>query len=205
MDGQRTASGNALIALLHTIDLGIDARRPLTDKQIASIAAWRRHPSDDVDRVIARAEAVRLARDVIDLTGKLNANYNALEQYVSALAPTVMDIAGVGPVSAAVFLTAYSHVGRVRSEAAFASLAGAAPIPASSGNTNRNRLNQHGDRRLNSALETVARVRLSYNPNTRAYKQRRFAEGKTTREVKRMLKRYIARQIYRQLTAAMTA
>ncbi|ROP61220.1 IS110 family transposase [Curtobacterium sp. ZW137] len=205
MDGQRTASRNALTALLRTIDLGIDARRPLTDTQITVIAAWRQHPSDDIDKVIARGEAVRLARDVIDLTGKLNANYNALEQYVSALAPTVMDIAGVGPVSAAVFLTAYSHVGRVRSEAAFASLAGAAPIPASSGNTNRNRLNRHGDRRLNSALETVARVRLSYDPNTRAYKQRRLAEGKTTREIKRMLKRYIARQIYRHLTATMTA
>jgi len=89
--------------------------------------------------------------------------------------------------------------------AAIASLAGAAPIPASSGNTSRHRLNRHGDRRLNSALETVARVRLSYDPDTRAYKQRRLAEGKTTREVKRMLKRYIARQIYRHLTATMTA
>jgi len=131
-----------------------------------------------VDKVIARAEAVRLARDVIDLTVKLEANHDALRQYVSALAPTMLDIAGVGPVSAAVFLTAYSHAGRVRSEAAFASLAGAAPIPASSGNTNRHRLNRHGDRRLNSALETVARVRLSYDPDTRAYKQRRLAKGR---------------------------
>ncbi|WP_027467275.1 IS110 family transposase [Curtobacterium sp. UNCCL17] len=205
MDGQWTASRNALIALLRTIDLGVDARRPLTDKQIASIAVWRHHPSDDIDRLIARGEAVRLARDVIDLTGKLEANHDALRLHVSALAPSVLDIGGVGPVSAAVFLTAYSHVGRVRSEAAFASLAGAAPIPASSGNTSRHRLNRHGDRRLNSALETVARVRLSYDPDTRAYKQRRLAEGKTTREVKRMLKRYIARQIYRHLTATMTA
>lgn len=205
MDGQRTASRNALTALLRTIDLGIDARRPLTDKQIASIAAWRHHPSDDIDRLIARDEAVRLARDVIDLTGKLEANQDALRLHVSALAPSVLDIAGVGPVSAAVFLTAYSHVGRVRSEAAFASLAGAAPIPASSGNTSRHRLNRHGDRRLNSALETVARVRLSYDADTRVYKQRRLAEGKTAREVKRMLKRYIARQIYRHFTATMTA
>ncbi len=118
---------------------------------------------------------------------------------MSALAPSVLNIAGVGPVSAAVFLTAYSHVGRVRSKAAFTSLAGAAPFPASSGNTNRHRLNRHGDRLLNSALETVARVRLSYDPDTRSYKQRRLAEGKTTRETRRMLKRYIARQIYRHL------
>lgn len=205
MDGQRTASRNALTALLRTIDLNIDARRPLTDTQISSIAAWRHHPSDDIDKVIARAEAARLARDVINLTVKLEVNHDALRLHVSALAPTVLDIAGVGPVSAAVFLTAYSHAGRVRSEAAFASLAGAAPIPASSGNTNRHRLNRHGDRRLNSALETVARVRLSYDPDTRAYKQRRLAEGKTAKEVRRMLKRYIARQIYRHLTATMTA
>lgn len=205
MDGQRTASRNALTALLRTTNLGVDARRPLTDTQITSITAWRHHSSDDIDKAIARTEAVRLARDVIDLTGKLKANHDALRQYVSALAPSVLDIAGVGSVSAAVFLTAYSHAGRIRSEAAFASLAGAAPIPASSGNTNRHRLNRHGDRRLNSALETVARVRLSYDPDTRAYKQRRLAEGKTTREVKRVLKRYIARQIYRHLTATSTA
>jgi transposase len=129
MDGQRTESRNALTALLRTINLGIDARHPLTDSQITSIAAWRHRPSDDVDRTIARAEAVRLARDVIDLTGKLNANHNALEQYVSALAPTLLDIAGAGPISAAVFLTAYSHVGRVRSEATFASLGRRGPDP----------------------------------------------------------------------------
>lgn len=204
MDTQRTASRNALTALLRTINLGIDVRHPLTDMQIASIAAWRHHPSDDIDMLIARAETVRLARDVIELTGKLATNHDALRQYVSALAPTVLNIAGVGPVSAAVFLTAYSHVGRVRSEAAFASLAGAAPVPASSGNTSRHRLNRHGDRRLNWALETVARVRLSYDPDTRAYKQRRLAEGKTGKEIKRMLKRYIARQIYRHLTVALT-
>lgn len=101
---QGTASRNALTALLRTIDLGIDARRSLTDSQITSIAAWRHRPSDDVDRTIARAEAVRLARDVIDLTGKLETNHDALRQYVFALAPSVLDIAGAGPVSAAVFL-----------------------------------------------------------------------------------------------------
>ena len=127
-----------------------------------------------------------------------------LDSHVGSFAPWLLLIAGVDPVSAAVFLTAFSHVGRVRSEAAFACLAGAAPIPASSGNTNRHRLNRHGDRRLNSALDTVARVRLSYDPDTRAYKQRRLAEGKTTREIRRMLKRYIARQIYRHLTATST-
>ncbi|WP_460521514.1 transposase, partial [Humibacter antri] len=111
---------------------------------------------------------------------------------------------GVGPVTAAVFLTAYSHPGRVRDEAAFAALAGASPIPASSGNTTRYRLNRNGDRQLNSALDVVARVRLSNDPDTRAYKQRRLAEGKTAREIRRILKRYIARQIYRTLATNIT-
>ena len=205
MDGQRTADRNVLTALLRTIELGMDARRPLTDRQIATIAGWRQRPGDTIDRAVGRIEAVRLAQDVLHLTALLKANLDALEEQILALAPTLLEVPGVGPVSAAVFLTAYSHPGRVHSEAAFASLAGAAPIPASSGNTSRHRLNRHGDRRLNSALETVARVRLSYDADTRAYKQRRLAEGKTSKEIKRMLKRYIARQIYRHLTTAMTA
>ncbi|MCE0459681.1 IS110 family transposase [Curtobacterium flaccumfaciens] len=202
MDGQRTADRNALTALLRIIDLVIDARRLLTDAQVAAIAGWRARGSEGIDRATARSEAVRLARNVLELTDRLASNLDALRQHVTELASGLLESRGVGPVSAAVLLTAYSHPGRVRNEAAFASLAGAAPIPASSGNTTRHRLNRHGDRRLNSALETVARVRLSCDPDTRAYKQRRLAEGKTTREIKRMLKRYIARQIYRQLTAS---
>ena len=97
-------------------------------------------------------------------------------------------------------LTAWSHPGRVRSEAAFAALAGAAPIPASSGNTSRHRLNRHGDRQLNRAPDIVARARLSCDPDTQAYAQRRQAEGRTPREIRRILKRYIARQIFRELT-----
>ena len=102
------------------------------------------------------------------------------------------------------FLTAYSHPGRVRSEAAFAALAGASPLQASSGNNTRHRLNRSGDRQLNRALDIVARVRIAKDPETRAYRDRRLAEGKSTREIRRQLKRYIARQIFRQLTATMT-
>jgi hypothetical protein len=94
---------------------------------------------------------------------------------------------------------AYSHTGRLRSEAAFASLAGAAPIPASSGQTIRYRLNRGGDRQLNRALHTITLSRLKHHHATRAYAHRRAAEGKTSREIKRCLKRYLARQIYRQL------
>jgi hypothetical protein len=91
--------------------------------------------------------------------------------------------------------------GRIHSEAAFAALAGVAPLPASSGNTRRHRLNRGGDRRLNRALYTIALTRLGHDPRTRAYRARRIAEGATQREIIRILKRYISRELFRLLTA----
>jgi DNA-binding CsgD family transcriptional regulator len=91
----------------------------------------------------------------------------------------------------------WSHHGRVRNEAAFAALAGVAPIPASSGLTVRHRLNRFGDRQLNRALHTVALSRLQHDAKTKAYAARRSAQGKTSRDIKRCLKRAIAREIYR--------
>jgi transposase len=204
MDTQRTADRNSLTALLRMVDFGVDVRKPLTDKQVSITASWRIHPSDDIELATARQEAIRLARDVLLLTARLVENKAALKQYSTELAPGLLAVKGVGPVTAAVFLTTYSHPGRVRNEAAYAALAGASPLPASSGNTTRHRLNRHGDRQLNSALDVVARVRLAVDPETRAYKARRLAEGKSAREIRRLLKRYIARQIYRQITAAMS-
>ncbi|QHE73139.1 Mobile element protein (plasmid) [Rhodococcus sp. WAY2] len=104
---------------------------------------------------------------------------------------------GIGPDSAARFLmTAGDNPDRLRSEAAFAALCGSNPIPASSGKTNRHRLNRGGDRQANAALHRVAVVRLRWHEPTRAYMTRRLAEGKTKAEVVRCLKRYIAREIY---------
>jgi len=109
---------------------------------------------------------------------------------------------GVGPVGAAQAIVSFSHPGRCRSEAAFASLGGTGPIPASSGQTIRHRLNRGGDRALNRAIHTIALTRMRSCPRTRAYVARRTAEGKTTREIRRCLKRYIGRELYRQLTRA---
>ncbi len=81
----------------------------------------------------------------------------------------LLDKPGIGPVTAAVTLAAWSHPGRVRSEAAFASLAGVNPIPASSGNTVRHRINRGGDRRLNRALHMATVTRIRMDPRTRAY------------------------------------
>jgi transposase len=96
---------------------------------------------------------------------------------------------------------AWSHPGRVRDEAEFAALAGVNPIPASSGNTTRHRLNRGGDRRLNRALNVIAMVRIVHHPQTRAYAIRRRA-GKTDREIRHCIKRYLARRLYRHLNTA---
>jgi transposase len=91
-----------------------------------------------------------------------------LDRLVVAVAPWLLELPGVGPISAAQVLVSWSHAGRLRSEAAVAALAGASPIPASSGQVVRHRLNRGGDRQLNRALHTVALVRLGDDPATRA-------------------------------------
>jgi hypothetical protein len=115
--------------------------------------------------------------------------------------PTLLDLRGVGPVVAAIVLHAWSHPGRIHSEAAFAALGGIAPLPASSGDTRRHRLNRGGDRRLNRAIYTITLTRLGHDPRTRACLARRTAQGRTKREIIRSLKRYISRELYRTLTA----
>jgi len=100
-------------------------------------------------------------------------------------------------------IVSFSHPGRCRNDAAFAALAGTSPLEASSGRTVRHRLNRGGDRALNSAIHTIAMVRMRSCPTTQAYIARRTAEGKTPREIRRCLERYITRQLYRTLTATM--
>lgn len=93
---------------------------------------------------------------------------------------------------------------RMRSEGAFAHLAGVAPIPASSGRTHRHRLNRGGDRAANNALHTIVLARMRYDERTRAYVARRTAEGLSKKDIMRCLKRFVAREIYRALTSAPT-
>lgn len=92
---------------------------------------------------------------------------------------------------------AYSHPGRVHSEAAFAALAGVSTLQDSSGNHERYRLNRRGERPLNKALDVVARTRMGHDEATKKYIEKRTAEGPSPKEMKRLLKRYIARSIYR--------
>jgi transposase len=133
----------------------------------------------------ATAEAAELEREIL--------------AHVRALAAQLLDEPGVGPIVAAQLIVSWSHHGRIRSEAAFARLAGAAPIPASSGQTTRHRLSRGGDRQLNRALHTVILQRRQHDQATQAYIARRVAEGKTRRDAVRLLKRYLARHLYRVL------
>jgi transposase len=122
---------------------------------------------------------------------------------VTARAPGLLDVYGLGPRTAALLLIAAGdHPERLRSEAAWAHLCGAAPIPASSGKVTRHRLNPGGDRQANHALWRIVFTRLGSDPATRAYAERRTAEGKSKAEIIRCLKRYVAREVYRQLRLA---
>jgi transposase len=120
---------------------------------------------------------------------------------VARIAPALLDEPGIGPASAAQVLLSWSHHGRFRSEAAFARLAGAAPIPASSGLVFRHRLDPGGDRQLNRALHTIVVSRRKNHAPTIAYVERRRAEGKSVRETIRCLNRYLARHLFRLLEA----
>lgn len=196
---ERTRSINALTALLRTTDLGLDARVSLTKKQFSVIAAWRNR-QEDLATATARHEAIRLARRILTCDEELAANRDEISALVAVSdGAALLAEPGIGAINAAVIIAAWSHTGRVRSEAAFAVLAGVSPVPASSGNTTRHRLNRGGDRRLNRALSSITLTRMSHHPPTRAYVERRRAEGRTTKEIRRSLKRYIARQLYRQL------
>ena len=120
-----------------------------------------------------------------------------IERLTRSIAPTLVDAFGVGPTTAATLLVvAGSNSDRLRSEAAFASLCGVNPIPASSGKTNRHRLNRGGDRQANAALYRIVLVRLCHDPRTQAYMHRRTAEGMSKRDIIRCLKRYVAREVY---------
>jgi transposase len=140
-----------------------------------------------------------IARRVLQLTAEERELAREIETLTRTLAPQLLDQPGVGPHTAAQLVLSWSHPGRIRSEAAFARLAGAAPIPASSGQTIRYRLDRSGDRKLNRALHMILVTRKRTHPATITYIERRLQEGKTRREATRCLKRYLARHLYRLL------
>ncbi|MCF6743356.1 IS110 family transposase [Blastococcus sp. KM273128] len=197
-----TAAQRQLLAMVITAPESVRGRfRGQTTRAMISTAAALRPGASkaDVETVTALTVLHDLARRIRFLEAEALGHEKAIRTIVRSWRPDLLDLTGVGPIVAATVLTAWSHPGRCRNDAAFAMLAGTAPIPASSGKTVRYRLNRSGDRQLNRALHTVALTRLQRDERTRAYADRRRAQGKTDREIKRCLKRYIARELYRRL------
>jgi len=170
-----------------------------TGRLLERCSRFRRSSSASADELATRLVLKSLARRIEAATLEAAELERELLGHVRALAPRLLDEPGVGPIVAAQLIVAWSHPGRLRSEAAFARLAGVAPIPASSGQTTRHRLSRGGDRQLNRALHTVILHRRQHDPRTRDYIARRIAEGKSRRDATRLLKRYLARHLYRLL------
>jgi transposase len=138
-----------------------------------------------------------LALRNLQLRTEVKALQSAIARLATRAAPALLEVFGIGPDGAATMMvTAGDNPQRLRSEAAFAALCGSNPIPASSGKTNRHRLNRGGDRQANATLHRIAVVRLRWHEPTQKYMARRLAEGKSKAEIMRCLKRYIAREVY---------
>ena len=138
-----------------------------------------------------------LARRYRQLGNEIKDLEAEIQRLTRTAAPALVDGFGIGPDTAATLLTAAgSNPDRLHSEAAFASLCGVNPIPASSGKTNRHRLNRGGHRQANAALHRIVVVRLRHDERTQAYMRRRTTEGMSKAEVIRCLKRYVAREVF---------
>jgi transposase len=217
--GDRQALSVLLAGRRSAVDAGTDAQRqvfsllvaapePLRQRfrgqklpaMLRTAATLRLHPSWDLETTTTVTVLRTLARRALALAEEAAEHEKAILTIVRSMRPDLLHELGVGPIVAATVLCAWSHPGRIHSEAAFAMLAGVAPIPATSGKvTNRHRLNRHGDRQLNRALHTIVLSRLRYDDRTRAYADRRTRQGRSRREIIRCLKRYVARDLYRLL------
>lgn len=160
--------------------------------------------ADDCDLALpanaARTALHSLAIRIQQLHKEIKLLDQQLSTLVTTVAPSTTAQTGIGTIHAAqLLITAGQNISRLNHEAALAHLCAAGPIPASSGKTQRHRLNPGGDRAANRALHMIAVVRMRYCPRTRAYTQRRTAEGKSKKEILRCLKRYIAREVYHNL------
>jgi transposase len=143
-------------------------------------------------RALARRHQ-RLSAEIDDLDALIT-------PLVTQINPALYALLGVGPdIAGQLLVTAGDNPHRLRSQAAFAMLCGAAPLPASSGRTQRHRLNRGGDRQANCAFYRIVLCRLRWDPRTRVYAQRRTAEGLGKKEIIRCLKRYVAREVYTAL------
>ncbi len=205
--GERTRSINQARALVVTgpDDLRARFEHHSTDALAVELAALRPRPGDVVGYA-TRVALRELGRRAEFLAAQIDHLDSLLLPLVETQAPSLLDMYGTGPhVAALLIIAAGDHPDRLRSEAAWAHLCGACPIPANSGKTNgRFRLNPGGDRQANHALWRIIFTRLSSHQPTQAYVERRTKEGKSKTEIIRCLKRYVAREVYHHLLATAT-
>jgi transposase len=194
----RTAALNQLQAVLVTAPDELRARfRGLAGERLAAALAGLR--AREGESAVVRAVLRRLTRRVRELTSELAELDAQLEEIVEGLVPELLAESGVGPVCAAQLVVSSGDPTRMTSEASFAALAGTSPVEASSGRTQRHRLNRGGDRQLNRALHVISLNRVRWHPETAAYHQKLLATGKTPREARRCVKRTLARYFHRRL------
>jgi transposase len=198
----RQARIKALVQIRHLGFTGPDVLRSrlkgLPVAQLSAEAAGLRpRAGADVVLYATKVSLQSLGRRVLALEDELVHLDELLSELVSAAAPQLLAVHGVGvDTAAALLVTAGDNPERLRSEAAWAHLCGVAPIQASSGKITRHRLDRGGDRNANAALWRIVMTRLSSDPRTQAYVERRTKEGRSKREVIRILKRYVAREVY---------
>lgn len=204
---EMTADRQRLLDLTRRFDLGIDTRQGLGWQRTEQIARWRPRRSDTPALAEIRQTAVTLAVKAIATRTELKVNEKHLRRLVKKTMPELLNVLGVGPVSAAEILVSWSHHGRFRDEARWAMHAGVAPIQTGSGKTDGryHRMNPFGDRDLNRAMWIIARTRLLHSERTKAYAAKRAAAGTKKAAIMRLIQRYVARDIYRFLTATATA
>lgn len=198
----RTRATNQFKALLVTAPAELRERMAaVTFRRQLELARRFRNDHDDPVEAQLRFSLKALARKIAFLNEQILELEERMNQVTGQAAPALAGVFGVGPhVAAKLLATVGDNPDRITSEAAFAKLCAACPIPASSGKTNRHRLNRGGDRRANNALYTIVLVRMRHHAPTRAYVARRTTEGKTRAEIIRCLKRFVAREIYNVIT-----
>ena len=180
---------------------------PELERQLGRGAFNKQRSLDRVDRQLRKRPdraRVQIAREQLAQIRRLNREVDDLEarllELIKAHRPQLLAEQGCGPVVAAILIGHTAGVERFRSDASFALLSGAAPIPCSSGKRTQYRLNRGGDRQLNRALHIIAITRAKHDPATKAYLARKQAEGKTSKGALRCLKRTLARRFHRLLT-----